>query len=74
LREVRKVGVTTLMPLLAFGLCAAFTGKTSDELAGALKRSTLAAASASALLLLSFLYLNSTIAKPFVYFAFLRSP
>ncbi|HEX3695960.1 MAG TPA: MBOAT family O-acyltransferase [Polyangia bacterium] len=70
LREVRKVGVTTLLPLLAFGLYAAFAGKTSDELAGALKRSTLASASAAALLLASFLYLNSNIAKQFVYFAF----
>lgn len=54
----------------AAGVIAAFTGKTSDQLAHEFVPSRKTYAVAVACSLLAFLYLNSNIGKPFVYFGF----
>jgi D-alanyl-lipoteichoic acid acyltransferase DltB (MBOAT superfamily) len=67
---VRTMGVTTLVPPLLAGVAAAFVGKTSDELARDFRPSYATSLGTVARLLPSLLYMNSSIAKAFVYFAF----
>lgn len=52
------------------GIIAAFFGKSTDQLAREFKPSLATCAAAAACLLIGFLYLNSNVGKPFVYFGF----
>jgi len=54
----------------AAGVIAAFVGKSTDQLAREFTPTWANYAAAAACLLVAFLYLNSNVAKPFVYFAF----
>jgi alginate O-acetyltransferase complex protein AlgI len=54
----------------AVGICAAFFGKSTDELARDFKPAWRTFAMAAACLLIAFLFLNSNVGKPFVYFGF----
>jgi D-alanyl-lipoteichoic acid acyltransferase DltB (MBOAT superfamily) len=52
------------------GIIAAFFGKSSDQLAREFKPNYLNYAATAAFALIAFVYLNSNVEKPFVYFAF----
>jgi D-alanyl-lipoteichoic acid acyltransferase DltB (MBOAT superfamily) len=66
------VGATSIVFLLvqAVGIVVVIFAKSSDQLAHQFKPSTLTYATAVACALIAFLYLNSNVVKPFVYFAF----
>jgi len=61
--------LTLLRPVVA-GVVLAFAFQTAGEMAGNFRKSVLTAVAAAALLLVSMLFINSTVAKQFVYFAF----
>jgi alginate O-acetyltransferase complex protein AlgI len=54
----------------AIGIVAAFFGKSTDQLAREFKPTWLNYAATAACTLIAFLYMNSNVAKPFVYFKF----
>lgn len=58
-----------LIPVLA-GIMSAFIGKTSTELSRQIKPSPVAAVAVSLLILAALLFMNSTVAKDFIYFRF----
>jgi alginate O-acetyltransferase complex protein AlgI len=70
LRAVSSIGIVTLVPPLLAGAVVAFVGKSSDELARDFHPTFLSAFGSAALLLLSFLYMNSSMGRQFVYFNF----
>jgi hypothetical protein len=70
LSEVRSFGLVTLLPPLALGAVLAFAGKGSDDIAREHRPSYGTALGAAILILTACLYMNSTIAKSFVYFNF----
>ncbi|MGB7281765.1 MAG: MBOAT family O-acyltransferase [Candidatus Acidiferrum sp.] len=70
LRTVPTLGLTTLLPAVVIGTVAAFFGKNSDELARTFRPSYSYALGTASLMLLAWLFMNSTITKQFVYFAF----
>lgn len=70
LAGAHHLGLTTVVPPLVAGAIAAFWGKTADEIATAFQPSFRSALATSAMLLVSFVYMNSLIVKQFVYFNF----
>jgi D-alanyl-lipoteichoic acid acyltransferase DltB (MBOAT superfamily) len=70
LSDVRTIGISTLAPPLLAGVVAAFVGKNSNDLTRTFRPTLVTAGGATALFLLSFLYMNSNIVKRFVYFNF----
>ena len=72
LRGVNGTGMVGLIFLLSqlIGTGAAFLGKTSDQLAREFKPTWTTYVAASAYLLIAFLFINSNVGKPFVYFRF----
>jgi D-alanyl-lipoteichoic acid acyltransferase DltB (MBOAT superfamily) len=70
LAQARTIGITTLVPPLLIGAGAAFLGRSSDELARDFRPSYETSFGTAALLLASFLFMNSNIVKQFVYFNF----
>jgi D-alanyl-lipoteichoic acid acyltransferase DltB (MBOAT superfamily) len=72
LRGVNGTGMVGLIFLFSqlIGTGAAFFGKTSDQLAREFKPTWTTYVAASAYLLIAFLFINSNVGKPFVYFRF----
>ena len=72
MRQMNGAGLMVGFFLLAqaCGIVAAFFGKSTDELAREFKPTYLNYVATAACALIAFLYLNSNVAKPFVYFAF----
>ncbi len=72
LREMNGAGVMTNVFLLVelIGIGIVFFGKSSNQLAHEFRPTWLNSAMAVACTLIAFLYLNSNVAKPFIYFAF----
>jgi alginate O-acetyltransferase complex protein AlgI len=69
LRDAATGGTIFILPII-IGIIAAFWGKNSDELARAFRPSYVTALGTAALMLVSWFFMNSTIVKRFVYFAF----
>ena len=72
LRKMNGAGLMVPVFLLsqATGIIMAFFGKSTDQLAREFQPTWLNYAATTACTLIAFLYLNSNVAKPFVYFAF----
>jgi alginate O-acetyltransferase complex protein AlgI len=70
LRTVPNLGLTTLVPAVLAGIVASFFGKNSDELIKSFHPTYSYAFGTAILMLLAWLFMNSTITKQFVYFAF----
>jgi D-alanyl-lipoteichoic acid acyltransferase DltB (MBOAT superfamily) len=70
LRGILPQNATILVRPVAIGTVPAFWFKSSAELSKSFRPTALTACTTAALLLLSLVYINSTAAKQFVYFAF----
>jgi alginate O-acetyltransferase complex protein AlgI len=70
LAQVRTIGIVAVVPPLLIGAALAFLGKTSNDAAKDLETSPATALGTAALLIVSLLYMNSNLAKSFVYFNF----
>jgi alginate O-acetyltransferase complex protein AlgI len=70
LRSVHAIGLVTIIPPVVCGAVAAFFGRSADELARELRPSFVTSLGSAAMILASCLFMNSTITKGFVYFAF----
>jgi D-alanyl-lipoteichoic acid acyltransferase DltB (MBOAT superfamily) len=70
LHTVSTVGLTTVVPAVVTGIVAAFFGRNSNELAQSFRPSYVGAFSTAMLMLVAWLFMNSTITRQFVYFVF----
>jgi alginate O-acetyltransferase complex protein AlgI len=70
LHSVHAIGVVTVVPPLVCGAVAAFFGRSADDLAREMRPSLATSLGSAAMLLASCLFMNSTISRGFVYFAF----
>jgi hypothetical protein len=66
----RGIMVVVFLAAQVVGAILAFVGKSSEQLARDYNTTYFSAAATVSFILLAFIFLNSSISKPFVYFAF----